>query len=634
MKATLLFLILIASSCLADDLQWRSLGPDGGFIKQILIEPTRENTIFAVPLEGGVFRSFDAGAHWKRVTQGLAMNSLPLLRLDSAHPSILYAAATYPPASTSAVFKTTNGGALWFPASQGLRVTNFVYDIAVHRRRTEILYVITDRGLFRSGDGARHWHLVNSAVRNGMLAIDPDNPFVLYHVRKSYSKPYLYKSFSGGRSWIRLRAYPLAATRAISIDPDNRNIIYAGLAGRGPYKSTDGGSSWTFINGNTIRDAPTDFAVAGQVVYALVEHFSAGRLFKSVNGGAGWVAVTRFNAASMAVNRSNPDIVYAGNSSRGIATSVDGGRTWQSRNQGLAATSVDSILLHPLNDAVVYLNCGFFRSTDGGNTWKRHPSEVCLQGFDPTRPQIRYGSDRSSRLVKTTDSGRAWFLINKGLGASEAGIVNVAIDPSSPNTLYSADETGNIFKSTDGGSNWSISFQDGDGIEATAIDPTGSTVYIAEGNLLSDPPESGYPAHITASFDHGSSWKQIFSCRSHRSDIFSIAIDPSNPKTVYAGTEEGLYITRDSGRSWISSPFFAGAVIRAVVVMDSPSPSTVYAGTEKGIFQSSDRGVSWRPANNGLSDANVLALAGGRFHIGLLYAGASGGGVYVSRMRP
>ena len=91
--------------------------------------------------------------------------------------------------------------------------------------------------------------------------------------------------------------------------------------------------------------------------------------------------------------------------------------------------------------------------------------------------------------------------------------------------------------------------------------------------------------------------------------ISAMAIDSLTPSTLYAGTDAGIFKSRDGGASWrAANSGLTNLTIQSLAV-DPQAPSILYAGTNDGIFKSTDGGASWTAVNTGLANASVLALA-------------------------
>ncbi len=118
-------------------------------------------------------------------------------------------------------------------------------------------------------------------------------------------------------------------------------------------------------------------------------------------------------------------------------------------------------------------------------------------------------------------------------------------------------------------------------------------------------------------------------------NVRALAIDPTTPATLYAGTEVGVYKSTDSGGSWAAAHtgiFDAGGGLVTALAINPATPSTLYAGTWQygGVSKSTDSGGTWAAANTGLTTQYVTALAINPATPSTLYAGTYDGGVFKS----
>jgi photosystem II stability/assembly factor-like uncharacterized protein len=216
----------------------------------------------------------------------------------------------------------------------------------------------------------------------------------------------------------------------------------------------------------------------------------------------------------------------------------------------------------------------------------------------------------------------------------------LVIDPITPSTLYAGADGSSVFKSTDGGNRWT-EFNNGLPtfgrysprpqpaiIFTLAIDPvTPSTLYAGT--------DAG---GVFKSTDAGTNWSAMnnglptytYYGIAYTSAIFTLSIDPLTPSTLYAGVGAGgVFKSTDAGSNWTdSSTGLPGNEVEALAI-DPLTPSTLYAGTNgAGVYKSTDRGTSWTAMSNGLSDLFIDTLTIDPLTPSTLYAGTSNG-VYI-----
>ncbi len=231
-------------------------------------------------------------------------------------------------------------------------------------------------------------------------------------------------------------------------------------------------------------------------------------------------------------------------------------------------------------------------------------------------------------VLKTTDRGLSW----SSLGFTDP-VTAMAIDPADSTILYVSSyhhsllgDSSSASKSTDGGSSW-MRLDDGF--------PSG---FVSQWLIDPSPPETVYVATcdsgVFASADGGLTWEARNRGLSNTC-VRSLVRDPVNSGTLYAGTTTfdqtapGVFRSTDRGMTWVATVFSRGAVALAI---DPSNPVTLFAGTvEEGIFRSTDSGATWSSLNDGLGslgiDALVIDSAGEYLHA------ATEAGVFDLRLR-
>ena len=307
---------------------------------------------------------------------------------------------------------------------------------------------------FKSTDGGRSWRpLALNNLRVSSFAVDRVNPSTVY-VGAAQG---IFKSTDGGDQWTRLdTGFPSVEVEAVAVDPFATGTVYAGTALNNLLKSTDGGRTWTKLVVDTSPRA-TVFTLAldplhSQTMYA--GSYSA--LARTQNGGATWAYAGTDKAGAIAVDPSNPSIVYAGRTGDGsddgrggIFKSTDGGATWASiwrrpipPGPKDRDPSVTALVVDPRATSTVYVvtGSGAFKSTTGGDEWTamNNGLPTPLSGLlviDPLNSSTLYLGTYGG-VFKTSDGGATWTAPSNGL--FKQSITALAVSPTEPGVVYAA----------------------------------------------------------------------------------------------------------------------------------------------------------------------------------------------------
>jgi photosystem II stability/assembly factor-like uncharacterized protein len=227
---------------------------------------------------------------------------------------------------------------------------------------------------------------------------------------------------------------------------------------------------------------------------------------------------------------------------------------------------------------------------------------------DPPTGTI-YIATLGAGVFKSADGGDTFEAVNAGLVS--LNVASLAMAPGVPNVVYAGTESG-VYKTTDGGASWSATAQPLLPL-ALAMDPTDSNVLYA-----------GFNGSLQKTVDGGATWISA-AAGLGAPQVFSLAIDPRNVQTVYAGTSgQGAFRSDDGGASWTPLPI--DTTVWSLLV-DPDESAVVYAGSNgNGVFRSTDGGHTF--SRIGSPEVGVvLALARSGAN---LFAGTATGGVSVS----
>ncbi len=316
--------------------------------------------------------------------------------------------------------------------------------------------------------------------------------------------------------------------------------------------------------------------------------FASGNLWKTENNGITWTALfeneSSYSIGVVELDPSNPNTVWVGsgenNAQRSVAfgdgvyRSLDGGKSW--KNMGLKDSGhISMIRVHPENSNTVWVAAqgplwnsggdrGLYKTTNGGETWEKLleiDKDTGVNEFviDPADPDIIVASSYQRRrhvwtlinggpgsgIHKTTDGGKTWRKVSKGLPEGDLGRIGLAAAPTVPGMLYAiieADDKGKgVYRSTDFGESW----------DKRSDHMTTSPQYYNE--LYVDPNDADVVYSLDTfthrSDDGGKTWNRV-SIKNRHVDDHALWIDPDDSNHFYIGGDGGVYETWDRGETW------------------------------------------------------------------------------------
>ncbi|HEV3483830.1 MAG TPA: hypothetical protein VG106_00370, partial [Vicinamibacterales bacterium] len=447
------------------------------------------------------------------------------------------------------------------------------------------------------------------------IEVDPQNPSVWYVAASSGN---LWKTENRGATWTPIfDQYGSFSLGVVVVDPRDSKVVWLGTGennnqrsvafGDGVYKSTDAGKTWAQVGlaesehiGRILIDPRNSNVV---YVAAIGPLWSAGGdrgLYKTIDGGKTWRPILTISAdtgvTDVVMDPKRPDVLYAaayqrrravgqligGGPESGIYKSTDGGQKWTKLTKGLPLVEVGRIGLavHWRNPNIVYALVtaqrragGFFRSEDGGASWKRIGKVV--------RSEER---DEGAARAEDEDD---WYR------GGDPGYYNeIFVDAHDPDTIWSPQTT--MFRSSDGGRTW-------------AEFPM-PRVHIDHHEIVFDPADRnhllvGNDGGVYETHDGGKVWRHFTNLP--LSQFYRVAVDNARPfYNVCGGAQDNGTIcgpSRTRNRvgirtsDWYSVAGGDGFQAR----MDPDDPSLVYAQSQNGSLQRVDlrtgRSVPIRP---------------------------------------
>lgn len=379
-----------------------------------------------------------------------------------------------------------------------------------------------------------------------------------------------------------------------------------------PFQTFAGPNVWTSLGlfgGDVISVVinPSDPAT----IYAIADGEREDSLYKSTDGGNNWKKIYgNEEILLMAIDPQNSGTIYVGTHSN-LSKSIDSGQNWIT----IFTTGVTSFSISPENSDILYLGSsalGLFKCTDGGaqgdDSWEviyEHLPFTFI-ALNPLNSSVIYIAT-DSRIYKSTDGGQSFQEITSNIGLNFENIKTIAINSVNTNIVYVVTLWGGILKTIDGGINWS-QIMDNDSITSLVIDPsTPSTIY------------AGSNQGIYKTSDSGESWGMVNTGLLNQ-EVRQLDINPNNPSILYAATAGGVHKTSDNGGNWAVINNGINNLKINCMAVDPVTTAILYAGTASGLYKSPDFGVSWALIKSG----RIKSLAVNPLNTSILYTCITG----------
>jgi photosystem II stability/assembly factor-like uncharacterized protein len=386
-------------SALWNGLSYRMIGPErGGRVTTVTGVPSQPYTFYMGSTGGGVWKTTDAGHTWVNVSDGFfAAASMGAVEVSLSDPNVVYAGTGSSKIRSNVsigrgLYKSTDAGKTW--TFIGLRDAGQISTIRVHPSNPDVVYVAAlgnpfvpnkERGVYRSTDGGKTWKnvlFVSDTCGAADLEVQPGNPAVVFaSMWHGQRKPW---------------------------------TIVSGAREGGIYKSTNGGDTWTKLAGglpNELfgRSNVAISAASPNRIYALIEAKPGSGLYRSEDAGATWTLVntsgsliTRpFYYTTLGVDPNNADVVWIGD--EGWFKSTDGGKTF--RRSPVPHGDNHDVWINPKNSQyMIQSNDGGANvSLDGGRTWSTQANqptaEIYQVAVDNQYPYRVYGAQQDNTTV-------------------------------------------------------------------------------------------------------------------------------------------------------------------------------------------------------------------------------------------
>ena len=457
--------------------------------------------MFVAGTREGVFRSTDAGLKWTMISPpgNNEMRDIESVAIDPLNTKVLYAGTWHLP------WKTVDGGKNWSNIKQGLIVDSDVFSII----------------------------------------LDPVDPNIEFLSACSG----IYKSENAGELFHKIQGIPMTArrTRKLLQDPVNRQVVYAGTT-EGLYKTVDGGKTFTRMTGpdvivNDVWVDPND------TEHVLLATDRSGVLY-SRDGAKSFIATNEGfsgrKVEALLVDSGNPTRLFAGvandKSYGGVFASSDGGTSWEHVGAGLnerdvftLAQASDGTVLAGTNRGIFALNAAHGVASFAGASWQPRNTIQNSVGKKVTE------TTKDTRVTETVNGKKVTKIVKgkkvtiekqeKDKPRELEGRV-YALDLSGDTWLAST--SGGLLTSKNHGASWQGSLVMGSSEYITAA---------AHGSTMAAARRDG----VVVSTNAGQTWSAV-QLPAGLTRIYRATFSADG--TLWLGAREGVYFTRDEGKTW------------------------------------------------------------------------------------
>ncbi len=585
---------------------WSVVGPDGGDVRTVAIDPRDMNKLYISTLDGQIHASSDAGKTWRLLVN---LNEPEMiidnLFVDARDSKLIYASG-HRHKAPGGFFRSTDGGLTWKEAKE--LKNESIHALTQSPSDPSMLFAGTTHGVWISKNSGADWERIASPtnpINIDSIAVDPRSPNTIY----AGTWWRAYKTTDSGKNWRLIKNGMIddSDVFAIAVNPRNPEHILSSACS-GIYESYNAGEKWSKIQGipsqsRRTRDIMQHPSVPSTYYAATTEGF-----WMSVNSGKSWALTTQRNLEinSIAVHPDMPTRVYIGTNNYGVMVSNDSGRSFTPTNDNFTSRFTYSIIpdkqqsnrLYAATRNIATGGGFFFVSNDAGVTWtpsrsldvNRVSPFSILQ--DRKNPSLMYLGTNLG-IYRSLDRGVTWLPlptvkapvttkkpvkkvpVKKGTAVKTPVVTAAAIGPA-VKTVGSINEKVKVLEFTEDGRN---------GIFA------------------------GTDKGLYRSYDIAKGWEKLNLGVGINENIFAIHTSPTRPGTIWVGTAtSGVLVSRDDGKTWAKAGGAAEGVPISSIASDPERPDYVYVGTSQTFYISKDGGATWKRRGGDLPLGNFTSI--------------------------
>ena len=599
----------------SDNIGWtQTNGPYGGTVGSLHATP--EGTLFAGTAEGGIFRSTDSGATWVPASEGLRIYQDSMFHIFPDISALAQKGNTLYAGTSGDLFYSTNNGDSWqqlthFQRDWGISGVAIVGDTVYIGRREQ-------ESIFFSNDDGKSWTQIDSGLTGrGAPILFASRTTLFAQMRR-----HVFRLKAGEKSW----------TKLIIEDPWKKNtvesgitkfvvsgkMIYAATTDGDLFRSTNMGNWWKSITPKAMQEFDGGLAVLGNTVFCIDSGSPDGQMFRSTDAGNSWTMfnTSLINQTILSIEILSEKTLYVG-TFNGVFCSTDGGESWTKTNTGIINTHIENLVFFR-NALYSVTGDGIVKSADGGNSWVPvNEGLVASEGATLTvsggklyaaTNETNHSTQNlsTSGLYHLANDENSWVPIQRNMRSSNDRIYVVNQLTVSGKTFYAVGQMGDgarLYRWRVGEDLWTQLRRQGFlGWHSLAV--SGRTVYLN--------PENG---KLFRSFDEGDTWTDVSRHLPNWEHQFAqgayglVFVG----ETIYADFYDGVFRSIDGGETWRS---IVAGLPDGYIEMQLVDGATLYGTNSHGIFRLTQESDSWELIAPMQHDVMSLAYDGTTFYIG------------------
>ncbi|CAA6830135.1 MAG: Unknown protein [uncultured Aureispira sp.] len=595
--------------------------PGIGRVECFYVNPNNAQQMYMGSRSGGFWRTADGGGTWQNTSDFLIASGVNTMDASPTNAdSVLINVRNASNGSSHGIYQSGDAGATWTVTSFNPANTNWgglgdndqIYKIAYHPTISNLVFIGTSKGLYRSTDNLQTWTQLISNTDITDIEFHPTSPNIIY----------LYDTYYwGANQSLVLRSTDFGLTFSpsativgnndaggiIAVTPACPNCVYF-ASNNGVWRSDDAGQNFAFLtNPSSSCDG---FAVSDvdslHLYYGYLDTYASsdgGYTFTQVTDWANSAPDTTYVHADLRTAECVNGVFYAGTDGY-FCKSPDNALSWYRLNDGTGIREFYAVGISQSNSKVQMAG-----SQDNGTSILTDAGWVEWNGGDgmeaivqPLNDQWMIGSWQYGTRQRTQDGGQSRHGIGSPEGGSGDWQAPLMFDPNLQMKVYHCTDT--LYVSDEFGEDWDTlgtpSFTGNIKVGAVAENNSDNIIVVRNDA-------------IELSQDGGQTFSSIAAGLPGHS-ITDVAFDPKDDRTIvvtynrYQTDNQKIYISTDMGQTWSNITYNLGNMPIRTVVIDHTDASNIYVGAEIGVYYKPMQSNTWVLYNPNLPNTTVRDL--------------------------